>query len=388
MPENKNATVHGTVAEGFEGVREEFGAFVAGEADDPGAQLAAYHHGRLVVDLWNGDSVTGDSLTGVYSATKGAAHLVVALLVQDGVLELDKEVAFYWPEFAAEGKGSVTLRDLLAHRSGAVGADDGFSPEEYADDRLLAARLAGQRPFWRPGAGFGYHALVIGALTGEVVRRVTGQSIQEIFEERIRAPYALDLHLGLPEELEARYRPVLPMLPTEAQQAELAANASSPQSLVGISFGSNGKEPLDLVDFINTRAVRAKGQASAGGVGNARGLAGMYAAVIGGVDGVGTALLDPGTYSEFSRIHSVGRDLVTGGEDNTFGLGFQALGQSYRPLGADAIGHSGAAGALALADPRNGVSYAYTRRRFAFPGGAAPENERLIAAVLRAAVAV
>ncbi|WP_329116842.1 serine hydrolase domain-containing protein [Streptomyces sp. NBC_01465] len=372
-------TVHGTVAPGFEGVREEFAAFVGGEVHDPGAQLAAYHRGELVVDLWGGDSVTGDSLTGVYSATKGAAHLVVALLVQDGVLELDKEVAFYWPEFAAEGKGALTLRELLAHRSGVVGVDSGFSPEEYADEALLAPRLAAQRPFWQPGSGFGYHALVIGALTGEVVRRATGRTIQEIFEERVRVPYSLDLYLGFPEELEPRYRPVLPMLPTPAQQAELDANASSPHSLLGIAFGANGKEPLDVVDFINTRAVRAKGQTSSSGVGNARGLAGMYAVV--------NTLLEPGTYSEFSRIHSSGRDLVTGELDQTFGLGFQALGQKYRPLGADAIGHSGAAGALALADPRNGVAYAYTRRRMAFPGGAAPENERLIAAVLRAATA-
>ncbi|MEV0096970.1 serine hydrolase domain-containing protein [Streptomyces sp. NPDC050738] len=384
---SSTTTVQGTVAAGFEGVREEFAAFVAGEAHDPGAQLAAYHHGQLVVDLWGGDSVTGDSLTGVYSATKGAAHLIVALLVQDGTLDLDREVAAYWPEFAAEGKGALTLRELLAHRAGVVGADDGFSPEEYADEQVLAARLAGQRPFWQPGTGFGYHALVIGALTGEVVRRVTGRTIQEIFEERVRAPYGLDLYLGLPEQLEPRYLPILPMLPTPGQRAEIAAKASSPQSLLGIAFGLNGKAPLDSVDFINTRAVRAKGQTSAAGVGNARGLAGLYAAVFGEIGGR-AALLDPGTYSQFSRIHSTGRDLVTGELDQTFGLGFQALGQKYRALGADAIGHSGAAGALALADPRNGISYAYTRRRFAFPGGAAPENERLIGAVVKAATAL
>ncbi|MEU4525710.1 serine hydrolase domain-containing protein [Amycolatopsis sp. NPDC024027] len=87
---------------GFEGVREEFAAAVAEEA---GAQLAVYAHGRLVVDLWTGDEVTGDTLTGVYSSTKGAATLVVALLVQDGVLELDRPVAGYWPEFAAAGQG-------------------------------------------------------------------------------------------------------------------------------------------------------------------------------------------------------------------------------------------------------------------------------------------
>src|SRR5690349_10172192 len=118
-------TVQGTVAEGFEAVREEFAAFVAGECADYEGQLCAYVRGRRVVDLWAG--AEADSLYGVFSSTKGAAHLVVALLVQDGTLELDRKVTYYWPEFAAEGKGAVTLRDLLAHRAGLVGIDAGFS---------------------------------------------------------------------------------------------------------------------------------------------------------------------------------------------------------------------------------------------------------------------
>ncbi|NJP78996.1 beta-lactamase family protein [Streptomyces sp. AA8] len=215
----------------------------------------------------------------------GAAHLVVALLVQDGVLDLDREVAAYWPEFAAEGKGRLTLRELLAHRSGVVGVDGGFTTEELADDRLMAARLAAQRPFWEPGTAYGYHAFVIGALTGEVVRRVTGRSIQEIYEERIRVPYGLDFHLGLPEALEARCAGVLPLLPSPEEAERLAAGALDPDSVKGIAFNQNATPPTDLVAFANTRAVRALGPASSGGVGTARGVAGMYAAAIGEVDG-------------------------------------------------------------------------------------------------------
>src|SRR5882724_2238039 len=156
--------VHGTVAPGFEPVRDEFAAVLAEQPDEPGAQLAAYHDGALVVDLWAGDGVAGDSLTGVFSSGKGAAYLVVALLVQEGVLDLDRAVAYYWPEFAAEGKADVTLRELLAHRAGVVGVDGGFGPGELADDHLIAARLAAQRPFWRPGSAYGYHCFGIGAI--------------------------------------------------------------------------------------------------------------------------------------------------------------------------------------------------------------------------------
>ncbi|MEU1676720.1 serine hydrolase domain-containing protein [Streptomyces roseifaciens] len=193
----------------------------------------------------------------------GAAHLVVALLVQDGVLDLDREVAAYWPEFAAEGKGRLTLRELLAHRSGVVGVDGGFTTEELADDRLMAARLAAQRPFWEPGTAYGYHAFVIGALTGEVVRRVTGRSIQEIYEERIRAPYGLDFHLGLPEALEARCAGVLPLLPSPEKAERLAAGALDPDLVTGNEdvFGLGFEELSGRCPFLGPDAFGHSGAA-------------------------------------------------------------------------------------------------------------------------------
>ncbi|WNM31151.1 serine hydrolase domain-containing protein [Streptomyces sp. Li-HN-5-11] len=380
--------VHGTVSEGFEDVREEFAAFVAGERHDPGAQLVAYHRGRRVVDLWAGEGFDGDSLTGVYSITKGAAHLVVALLVQDGVLELDREVSSWWPEFAAEGKDRLTLRELLCHKAGLVGVDGGFTTGELADDRAMAARLAGQKPLWEPGAAYGYHAFVIGALTGEVVRRVTGRPVRELYEERVRAPYGLDFYVGLPAELEPRWREVLPLVPTREQTEQLLARAAAPDSIRGIAFNANAARPTDLVAFANSRAVRALGPTSSGGVGNARGVAGMYAAAICTVDGR-PPLLAPATVAEFAGLRTPGPDLVTEQVDH-FGLGFEYLAARYPFLGEDSFGHSGATGSLGFADPASEVAYAYVRRRFAFPSGqgASPENDRLAQSVLRAAARV
>ncbi|MFI8931375.1 serine hydrolase domain-containing protein [Streptomyces sp. NPDC053474] len=377
--------VRGTVAAGFEGVRETFAEVLGEQRQAPEAQLVVHVDGHRVVDLWGGPGTAADTLTCLYSVTKGAAHLVLALLVQDGTLDLDRTVASYWPEFGAAGKDRLTLRELLAHRAGAVGVDGGFTLAELADDRLSAARLAGHRPLWEPGTAYGYHAFVIGALTGEVARRVTGRTLQELYEERIRAPYGLDFHLGLPEELEERYAQVLPLEPTEEELERLLEDAAAPDSVEGIAFNQNASPPTDLVAFANTRAVRALGPASSGGVGTARGVAGMYAAAISEVDGR-EPLLTPRTITEFARLSHRGRDLVTGNDD-VFGLGFESLGGRYAFLGPDAFGHSGATGSLAFADPATGVAYAYTRRRFGFPSGygAGPENHRLAEAVTRAA---
>src|SRR5258705_3323610 len=196
--------VRGQAAAGFEPVREEFAAFLAAEPADTGSQLAVYHHGVQVVDLWGGDEIDGDSLTGVFAVTKGAAHLVAALLVQDGVLDLDTQ--------ARSLPFPLTVRELLGHRSGLIGVDGGLTIAEAADDQIIAARLAGQKPFWEPGTAYGYHALVMGALLDAELRTVTGRSVQQWKAERLREPYGLDLWMGLPEELESRFRPLLPAL--------------------------------------------------------------------------------------------------------------------------------------------------------------------------------
>src|SRR5688572_27910254 len=201
------ALVHGTVAPGYEKVREVFAAELA-RLGDLGAQLAVHRHGRPVVDLW---TIDPDALMGLLSVTKGAAFLVVALLAQDGVIDVNRSVRHYWPQFTPD----VTVRELLGHRAGLIGVDGGFGPAELADDRIIAERLAKQRPYWPRGSGYGYHALVIGALIGEIVRRVTGRSLQQTYEQRVRAPYAIDLYLGLPAELEPRFHPLRPPVGSE-----------------------------------------------------------------------------------------------------------------------------------------------------------------------------
>jgi CubicO group peptidase (beta-lactamase class C family) len=381
---DKSDSVKGTVASGFESVRTAFAAVAADEGDDYAAQLVVYRRGDRVLDLWTGPEIVGDSLTGVFSASKGAAALVVALLVQEGALDLDQKVSYYWPEFAVHGKQHLLLRDLLSHRAGLVGADGGFAPEELADDRIIAERLGRQRPYWRPGTTFGYHALVVAALSGEVVRRVTGLTIQQTFATRVRDARAVDFHLGLSAQEEHRYLDVQPMVATPERVAALAARASSANSLAGIAFNLNHPRNPDLWTLPNIGSIRALGPASFGGVASARGMARMYASAISSVDGL-APLLTAETAAAFGQIQSIGYDVVLR-EHKAFAVGFSATSEVYPMLGQGAFGHSGAGGQLAFADPRSGIAYGYNRRRFAFPpGGAAPESARLVSAVCAAA---
>ncbi|WP_039828213.1 EstA family serine hydrolase [Nocardia testacea] len=376
--------VHGIVADGYEQVRAEFAAVVAEEDGQSGAQLAAFVRGRKVVDLWAGREVSGTSLTGLHSTTKGAAGLVVALLIQDGALDVDRPVAHYWPRFAAAGKERITVRDVLVHRSGIVGVDGGFTVAELADEQVIAERLVGQRPFFEPGSMHGYGGFVTYAIVGEVVRAVTGSTIQSLFEQRIRAPYGLDVYLGLPAELDHRYLPILPWQATPEMEAVFAANSPNPHSVAGISYNLNarGFTAADVMALPNNTTLRRLGQSSAGGVGSAHGVAAMYAAATTGIDGR-EPLLSLDTIATISAIHSHGPDLVRG-DRAPYTLGFEAKSLLYPFLGAHAFGHTGSAGSDGFADPHSGLTYGYTRRRAAFAFNA-PENARLAAVLHRTA---
>jgi CubicO group peptidase (beta-lactamase class C family) len=371
--------VQGTVAAGFEPVREEFAAILAAEGADLDAQVAAYHHGELVVDLWTGAEATRDSLLGIYSASKGVAHLVVALLVQDGALDLDQRVSHYWPEFGAEGKRDVLLRELLSHQAGLVGTDAGFSMQELADDQLVAERLGAQRPFWRPGTASGYHALVMAALSGEVVRRATGQTVQILFGTLLRDRYKLDLHFGLPASEEHRFLPAQPMTATPERLRELAAAATAPDSLSGIAFNRHHPGNREVWELPNLPVIRSAGPASFGGIGSARALARLYSAAISPTDGA-APLLSPATAAAFGQVQRAGWDLVLR-QHKAWAAGFHPSSELYPSLGAGAFGHSGAGGQQALADPRHELSYAFLRRRFLYPPQADADHDRILRAL-------
>jgi CubicO group peptidase (beta-lactamase class C family) len=373
------AQVQGEVAPGFEGVRD---AFAAAASAEPGlqAQVAAYAGGERVVDLAVGLPV--ETLMPVYSTGKGAVHLAVALLVQDGVLDLDRRVADDWPELGTHGKEVLTVRDVLTHRAGLVGVPERFRLDELADDSALAARLAPLAPAWSVGAGYGYHAFVIGALLGEAVRRQTGLSLREVYAQRIRAPRDLDLYFGVPDALDDLVVDAQPALLTDAEQAQRAAAAPGRDTLLSLAFNLDAEPPTDIVTIGNAPQVRRLGPTSAGAVGNARGLAGLYAAAV-GLDGRG-ALLDESSVAAVSALATPGPDLVTGEADH-FGLGFERTHVPYPFLGRGAFGHSGATGAQAFADPESGVAFGYARRRFAAAGNLAPEVAGLARALVEAA---
>jgi CubicO group peptidase (beta-lactamase class C family) len=331
------------------------------------AQLSIRLHGEPVVDLAGGPSLTARSLTGVYSVSKGVAALVIAHLIDRGALDPGRAVSDYWPEFGAAGKSEISVRQLLGHQAGLPIAARRLLLEEILDSRAAASVLAAQRPVWRPGTAFGYHALTIGVLMEELVRRVTNATLQEVYEATIRGPIAADFFLGLPEAEDYRYVQVGDPRPTPVEAAEIASRP--PIDALQETVFTNVDAPDDRSNrgtSTNNPLVRRAGVAAIGGVGSASGLSQLYAAAMGS-ETIQVATTE--TFADMAQQQSWGMDRVLG-VTNCFGMVFM-LPQPRMPYGGlGSFGHDGAGGALAFADPTTSLAFGYIPAPMQYPGGA------------------
>ena len=197
------ADVSGFCSPQFAPLRAEFERQLDSGAE-LGASLAVAVAGVPVVDLWGGWADVDrtkpwehDTITCVFSTTKTITAIAALTLVDKGELDVFAPVARYWPEFGANGKQRVEVRHLLSHTSGVSGWEQPVRYEELYDWKASTARLAAQAPWWEPGSASGYHSTTYGHLVGEVVRRITGQSLGRYVADEIAGPLGADFIIGL-----------------------------------------------------------------------------------------------------------------------------------------------------------------------------------------------
>ncbi len=198
--------IHGVCEPAFAPLRAAFEASFA-EGLEIGASLGACVRGRPVVDLWAGHADAArtrpwerDTIVRVSSTTKIPLTICMLMLVDRGLITLDAPVASYWPAFAAGGKATVTLRDVLSHQAGVPGLDPPPSPSDWWEWDKICARIAAE-PHWFGGERkLAYHMITTGHILGEVMRRVDGRTPGQFFQDEIAGPADIDLQIGIREK--------------------------------------------------------------------------------------------------------------------------------------------------------------------------------------------
>ena len=361
--------VHGACEPSFESLRRALADIMEAGAE-VGAALAVHVGKRPVVDLWAGhqDSARArpwgeHTIVNLYSVGKAITAICALRLVEEGALDLDAPVSRYWPEFAQAGKKHLPVRYLLTHQAGLPAVFPELPLGAVLQWDVMTEALAAQEPWWKPGAGHGYHVNTYGFLIGEVVRKVTGKSLGAYLREEIAGPAGADFFIGFGPELDARCAHMIPPRPAPDAEPSKGLRDGELSTLTGLArmrAGAYANPPsLSGQGIINTRAWRAAEVPSTNGHGNARAVSRLYAALAGDGDLDGVHILSPATVAMAIAEQVYGEDLVLQ-RPTRFGLGFQ-LTMAERRLGPGprAFGHFGAGGSLGFADPDAHVAFAY-----------------------------
>lgn len=329
-----------------------------------GGALCVYHRGEKVVDVWGGRRDESgalwseDTMAVSFSTTKGVTSTALHLLADRGLVDIDAPVATYWPQFAAAGKGSVTVRQLMTHSAGLhkIRGIIGDAREMLDWDHMVDV-LAAQPSDPPAGSGPGYHGITYGWLVGNVVRNVSGTSLSEFLDAELARPLGLDgLYIRTPETERGRIATLMPAIdPGDAARAEARIERLArfkPLRPMIDALMVDG-----ILEILRDDRGYAAELPAVNGTFTARSLARLYAALAGGGEIDGVRILSPEYAAGLGDLQVDQRDYVIG-INMKWRLGYHRAFALARPA-RRAFGHFGFGGSGAWADPDTDLAVAF-----------------------------
>jgi CubicO group peptidase (beta-lactamase class C family) len=371
--------ISGKCSAEFGAVREEFTSNFT-DRGEVGAAVCVIVDNEVVVDLVGGWADASQqrlwqagTIVDFYSVGKALVALLALQLVDAGLMRLDEPIATYWPEFAAGGKATATVRHALCHRAGVPAIREPLTNEDLWQWDKMAGALAATDAWFVPGSRHVYHTNTYGHLVGELIRRVTSEMPGSRLRD-LAGGVDADVWVGVPPSEQHRCADIIWAAP--AIPAEMQLDDTSPEALM-IALGYRNPPGYSSMGVVNSAEWRAAQVPSTNGHGTAKGVARIYSALL-----EPDRLLSASLLAEATSAQSEGYCPVLG-EETTFGLGFKPT-SSRRPFGPNprSFGHFGTGGAVGFADPDRGVAFGYVMNHV-IPRWQSTRNRALIGAVYR-----
>jgi CubicO group peptidase (beta-lactamase class C family) len=351
-----------------------------------GVQVAAYVGGKQVLEGWAGvaDLKTGrpveaSTLFPVFSVTKAVTATALHIQAERGLVDYDKPVATYWPEFAGNGKDAITVEQILTHQSGVPQMPKGATPERLCDWDWTVARLAELKPMFEPGTLNAYQSYSFGWLVGEIVRRTDplhrafGQFVREEIAELLGIP---DLWIGLPSSELGRGAMLISDIP------ERKPGAETPLS---IAAKPDKGERDDIL--YNRSDIRMACLPGGGAIMNARSSARFFAMLANGgeLDGVRLISNERLRYCVTPRPNAERPDQVLYGGNYVMPMGKGGFWLDGTVLGGGpgVLCHAGLGGSAGFSDFESGLAVSICHNRL-FAGFKAASPDHPFAPLARA----
>ena len=310
----------------------------------PGAQYAIARHGRLVATRTFGKArlapdseAKPDTLWLMFSNTKVVTATALWTLFDEGAFRFTDRMADHVPEFARNGKGDITILQIITHRGGYPNAT--VPLEAWADHQRLREAVCNFTLEWTPGSRMHYHGASAHWTLAVLMEALTGQDFRDVIRARVMQPLGLDqdLFVGVPADVLGR-----------------CADMHEPAEHGGVTASADR----------NTPAHRAAGVPGGGGYGTAPAMAMLYQMMLEGGRLNGVRVVSRRTL-EYAIRDWTG-DLVDGNQGVPMNRGLGPYLRGTKPTsshGAIAnprvFGHGGAGSSQVWADPDSGVSFAY-----------------------------
>ncbi|HEY1294210.1 MAG TPA: serine hydrolase domain-containing protein [Chloroflexota bacterium] len=356
------AEIHGVCGEKYRAVRDGFEA-ILDNGKDYGASVAVFIDGKPEVDLYGGyidEARTRlwqpDTIVNTFSTTKTMTALSMLILADRGELDLNAPVAKYWPEFAANGKADVLVRHVLSHSAGLPGWTEPMTVADICDWDKATTTLARQAPWWKPGSAIGYHAITFGPLLGELVRRITGQTLKAFFASEVARPLGAEYHIGAPPEADQRVSLLIQSAPPRPK--------GSGGSLADRALYNPYVMPQDSATIMWRRAEL--GGSNGHGNAHSAALAQQVVACSGEVNGV--RLLSEEGVLRALQVEADDMDQIMGMRTR-WGLGYGLEGPTINAIcGSRFVGHrvaywGGSGGSIAFNDLDLRMTFAFVMNR-------------------------
>lgn len=338
---------------------------------EAGIQTVIYHAGEKVLDLNVGtvDSaslspVQSNTLFPVCSTSKGITATLIHMLAQQGKIDYEKKVGDYWPEFACNGKESVTVQQALAHMAGIPQRASYKTFADICDWQKACAKIAELTPKWTPGSTAEYHSFNWGWIAGRIAEGATRKRFADLLRENITEPLGLEKELYFGSDMEAEHR--VSLFQAQPQQQKQCTTAQA-------SHQSTYEVPGPLMDFVNRQDVRQACMPAVNGIMSAGAIAKVYAATLAPVGGV--RLLNDTSLERAVRLQTPAR-VMPACFGHGMGLGYVLKGPLNNP-GA-LFGHGGAGGSEGMANRMLNYAVGITKNRMDTHLNAPGHTNRLV----------
>jgi len=353
--------------------------------DEIGAACSIVQNGKTVVDIWGGwcngemNNPWVDSTTVcMMSVAKGITAICFNMLMDRGLVNPDAPVIKYWPEYGQNGKEATLIKHFLDHTAAVpVLTTNPLWQGAMFDREAIVHALEEQEPLWEIGTKAAYHVHHQGFLLGEIMRRVTGDTVGPFLKKEVSGPLHAEYYIGgMSEEEQSHVAEVMPNMEAKLFAAKDGADQTS---LRALAFKQNPDEPWAVT--MNKKEWREVEVASGSGHGNARGVARIYGCVANGeLDGV-TLLSRDGLETMITEQHNQTEGLQERPYHQAMGVLLNTPEAVYMGPNMRSFGHHGIGGSIGFGDPDAKIGFSYSCNKMHAVGTNGPRAARLIDAL-------